>query len=187
MTPSTTPLTTAVKNEDLAAVTHLLNQKANPNEPDARGKTPLQLAVKKGRLGMVEALLAAGANPDKKNIQGQSLMVWAANNGLIDIALTLLTDDKKERGGSTPLIYAIRLRFNAGAIKLLDQGADPNQTDQTGYTPLEWATLPPKMTETTLSPHCLIRALILIPNALGTTNHYYVQLEMEILRLLLPC
>ena len=60
-----TPLGRAAGGGDLAAMTVLLDQGADPNAPGAHGMTPLASAARNGRVEAIELLLARGADPHR--------------------------------------------------------------------------------------------------------------------------
>src|SRR5262245_11398760 len=59
----TTPLHTAVRSNDLAAVQRLLRAGSNPGAANRYGVTPLSLAAETGSSEIFAALLKAGADP----------------------------------------------------------------------------------------------------------------------------
>jgi len=60
-----TPLGRAARGGDLAAMTALLDQGADPNAIGAHGMTPLASAARNGQVAAIELLLARGANPHR--------------------------------------------------------------------------------------------------------------------------
>jgi ankyrin repeat protein len=79
----------AAKRNDLAAVTWLLEQGANPNALWAHWDadvTPLHLAAWQGHAGVVRLLLAAGANPNIHDSKHDGdAMGWAEHGGQIEV------------------------------------------------------------------------------------------------------
>jgi ankyrin repeat protein len=63
-------LLSSVQSGDLARVSALLNEGANPEQMDSRGQTPLMLAVIAHRDDLVELLLAHHANPNAADRAG---------------------------------------------------------------------------------------------------------------------
>ena len=76
------------------------------------GRTPMHVAAEHGRVAAIEYL--SQRSPASVN-----------------------TPDKYF--GRTPLIVALYWRQTAGALKLLEKGADPSVTDKSGNTVLHWA------------------------------------------------
>jgi ankyrin repeat protein len=59
-----TPLSRAVKVQDVAEVKRLLASGHDVNAPDEYGETPIMTAASKGHTAIIEVLLDAGANPN---------------------------------------------------------------------------------------------------------------------------
>ena len=74
-------LTEAAKTGDHRALVRLLNNHANPDEPDADGSTPLLWAANNGDLEMARLLLGAGAKANSANRLGITPLMLAATNG----------------------------------------------------------------------------------------------------------
>lgn len=114
---------------------------------------PLDVAICKKNAGQVKALLERGADPDKIFEEGPAKgftpLTWALVPAPelcsrvgpnTDVAKVLIGQganvNKKAStyGGSTPLMEAART-YDVEIIKLLlERGADPNITDDKGYT-----------------------------------------------------
>ena len=106
------PLHHAVKTNDFAAITALLDAGADPNAKDKHGWTPLHVAASYGHTAAITALASAGADPNVK----------------ID------------KEGFTPLHAAAARGHTAAITALASAGADPNvKTDKEGFTPLHMA------------------------------------------------
>lgn len=105
-----TGLHIVVARRDLTWTRWLLQEGANPNIADNRGRTPIQVAVEIGFLDGVEALLNRGARADVVNSVGE-----------------------------TPLITAVLARNVELMEILLEGGANPDQTDNTGRSARDYA------------------------------------------------
>jgi uncharacterized protein len=107
--PTTTPLLTAVKGNQIEAVRILLAAGADPNVRDEEGETPLRLFTKRGAFEMVRLLLQCGADMYRSG----------GADGMNSISL------------------AAR-RLNIDMVRLfLAHGADPMVPDNDGQTVLD--------------------------------------------------
>ena len=134
----------AVQNEDRAAVTALLGQKADVNARELDGATPLAWAALRANRDIAALLLKAGANPNLTNEQGIGPLYLAIANGSTDIVKLLLenrADPNLSRGnGETPLMTAARLGQSDVMRMLVDRGAKVNTREEKfGQTALMWA------------------------------------------------
>lgn len=110
ITSGETGLHIVVGRRDITWTRWLLQEGANPNIADNRGRTPLIAAAETGFLEGVEALLRRGAQVDVANATGE-----------------------------TPLISAIHARNIELMEILLRGGADPDRTDNTGRSARDYA------------------------------------------------
>nr|WP_202131774.1 ankyrin repeat domain-containing protein [Aurantiacibacter rhizosphaerae] len=108
-----TGLHLTVDRRDLTWTKFLLQQGANPNIADNRGRTPLIAAAQIGFVEGVEALVDAGARLDIGNETGE-----------------------------TPLIAAVHARNIELIQVLVSAGADPDRADNAGRTARDYATMP---------------------------------------------
>ncbi|WP_234029018.1 ankyrin repeat domain-containing protein [Aurantiacibacter spongiae] len=113
LTSGETGLHLAVNRRDLTWTRFLLQQHANPNIADNRGRTPLILAADAGFLEAVQTLIDHGAQ--------------------VDVTTTT---------GETPLIAAVHAHNIELMEVLLDAGADPDRTDNTGRSARDYARQP---------------------------------------------
>ena len=107
-----TGLHLTVQRRDLTWTNWLLQEGANPNIADNRGRTPLIAAAEVGFLEGVQALVEGGARVDIGNATGE-----------------------------TPLITATLSRNLQLMEVLLAAGADPDRPDNTGRSAREYASL----------------------------------------------
>ena len=144
VTAADTRLVTAVKKNDRAAVSSLLQQKVDVNSPEPDGTTALHWAVRTDDLDTAERLIKAGADVKKANRYGITPLYLASVNGsapMIDRLLKAGVDPNEvTTEGETALMTAARTGNVAAAKVLLDAGAkvDAKETWQ-GQTALMWA------------------------------------------------
>ncbi|WP_338242961.1 ankyrin repeat domain-containing protein [Aurantiacibacter hainanensis] len=108
-----TGLHITVARRDLTWTKFLLQEGANPNIADNRGRTPLIAAAQIGFVEGVQALVDAGARLDIANETGE-----------------------------TPLIAAVHARNIPLIEVLVKAGADPDRADNAGRTARDYAGMP---------------------------------------------
>ncbi len=106
------------------------------NQVDKDGWTPLRWAAQKGRTEIVKVLIAAGANVNKEateiigdsRLDGCTPLIFAAREGRTEIVKVL-----------TPLSIAVLFGHLETVKALIAAGADVNETNLDGESPLYWA------------------------------------------------
>ncbi len=106
------PLLAAARSGDVARVTLLVKQGADPNRPDGVNEwTPLMHAIHKHQLGTMAALLDAGADPNRATSRGHTPLMMAAGYGYTDMVRVLLARGANPRAvnweGATALDLAL--------------------------------------------------------------------------------
>ena len=123
----------------LLAVKH-----ADLNIRDKDGNTPLHLAIKSGSMKAARALLEVGADPSVANDEGLQPLILAAmkNNGHFLVNLLISYDARVNATNQykdTALHFAARAG-NLQSVKILvNAGAAPSMTNQSGLKPVELA------------------------------------------------
>ena len=154
------PLTEAAKLGDVDLVRMLLEAKADPNSPNQDNQTALMLASSIGSREIAQMLISHGANVNAvESFRGQTALMWAAGEGhpdIVDLLLAHHADVKRrakyddwprqmtsepraqfrQTGGLTALLYATRSGCYHCAVAIVKAGADVNQPNPDGITPL---------------------------------------------------
>ncbi len=154
------PLDEAVKLGDAEMARMLLDAGADANSPNQDGETALMLASNIGSLPIAQMLIARGANVNAiETFRGQNALMWAAAENHPDVVDLLLAhganvkmrakfDDWpremtsepraqfNQTGGLTALLYATRSGCYRCAVAIVKAGADVNQPNPDGITPL---------------------------------------------------
>jgi ankyrin repeat protein len=131
----------------LALAPKLLHEKNN------NGRTPLNLMMQRVaetnkfivNFNKVEAasmlMLRTGADINTRDDKGQMLLHYAVQHGLDHFAELLIAKKSKlnirDNAGKAPLHYAIERKSVEMLDRLLDAGADPDMTDERGWTILD--------------------------------------------------
>jgi uncharacterized protein len=155
-----TPLAEAVKLADVALVKTLLDAGAQVDAPNQDNQTALMLAASIGSPDVATLLIERGAQVNAvEKFRGQTALMWAAAEGHADMVELLLAhgadvrpramyDDWprqvtsepraqfRQTGGHTALLYASRSGCTLCAKALVKAGADVNQPNPDGVTPL---------------------------------------------------
>ena len=154
------PLTEAAKLSDVDLVRMLLDAHADPNSPNQDNQTALMLASSLGSLKIAQMLISKGANVNAvESFRGQTALMWAAGENhpeIVDLLLAHHADVKlrakyddwprqmtsepraqfRQTGGLTALLYATRSGCYLCAVAIVKAGADVNQPNPDGVSPL---------------------------------------------------
>ena len=154
------PLAEAVKLGEADLVDRLLDAGADVESPNQDGQTALMLAARAGALDVATMLVEHGANVNaKESWRGQTPLMWAADGNFPELALLLISKGADVRvraaandwqaqitsepraqyrptGGLTALLYAARSGCSRCVRAMLEAGADINQPNPDGVTPL---------------------------------------------------
>ena len=154
------PLTEAAKLSDVDLVRMLLDAHADPNSPNQDNQTALMLASSLGSLKIAQMLIGKGANVNAvESFRGQTALMWAAGENhpeIVDLLLAHHADVKlrakyddwprqmtsepraqfRQTGGLTALLYATRSGCYLCAVAIVKAGADVNQPNPDGVSPL---------------------------------------------------
>jgi uncharacterized protein len=134
----------AAKDDDLAQVRALIQERADVNAPEPDGTTALHWAARNDDIEMAKALIAAGANAKNTDRYGLAPLTLAAQRGsarMLELLISAGADPNTALPqGETALMTAARTG-NPDAIKvLLAHGANVNAKEKTlGETALMWA------------------------------------------------
>ncbi len=107
------------------------------------GVTPLGVAVAAGRMDLVRLLLENGAKPDAPLARGEEArpLEQAMRSGNLELGQALLaagaSTSRRFGDGETPLTQGLKMPDGAWCRLLVRYGADVNQTNRAGLTPLQ--------------------------------------------------
>ena len=135
---------------DLEMLNLLLDAGADIEAKDQTGQTPLLIAAATNNLKVVKVLLDRGANKEaRESGKGQTPLMRACRLGFLEIAVALVKAGAEinavDSAGRSPLKLAATsnsyVSVGGGALieYLVENGADINQKESTGYTALSWA------------------------------------------------
>lgn len=157
-------LFSAINNNDIVAVEHLLHDGANIEARETNGTTPLMSAAEQGNVPLVSLLLENGANVLTEDEQSETALSHAARGGWVHVVnlLVRLADTKHKNralfeaveGGPVvikmidPPVHPNQVGTQPGELQnswsatvetLLNNGADIEARNEDGSTPLDWA------------------------------------------------
>jgi ankyrin repeat protein len=154
------PLAEAVKIGDVVLVRMLLDAGADLEAPNQDGQTALMLAARSGALDVADLLVERGADVNRRETwRGQTAVMWAADSGHAEIVELLvahgadvhvralaneweaqITSEPRGQyrptGGLTALLYAARSGCARCVATILAAGANIDQPNPDGVTPL---------------------------------------------------
>lgn len=129
----------AVRDQDGAAARKILDTPGTTlvNVRDAQtGEAGLHIVVKRRDAGWLGFLLQNDADPNVRDREGATPLLLAATTGFTEgVRILLLVKaqaDARNRLGETALMKSVQARDAASARLLLDGGANPDLTDNTG-------------------------------------------------------
>ncbi|HEY5620003.1 MAG TPA: ankyrin repeat domain-containing protein [Vicinamibacterales bacterium] len=140
-----TPLMTAVDNGQIEAVRLLLDRGANVNAKETKGgQTALMWAAANKSADIVELLVRRGAAVGARSKGSFTALLFAAQQGNVESGRALLqagadVNDSRSTDHMTGLMMAAASGNEAFSIFLLDHSANPDLTDERGYTALHYA------------------------------------------------
>lgn len=129
----------SIRNNDIAQLKQLVNDRAIVKAADARGTTPLHYAAAFGSLESVKLLLESGAEVNVRNaFDATPLLLAATLPDKVALLLAKGADPKiATKAGRTPLSVAAASPDADESVRLLlKAGANVNDTDARGSTPL---------------------------------------------------
>ncbi len=134
----------AAKQQNRAALTELLGQKADPNAAQVDGTTALHWAARNDDLETAKLLLRAGAKAGAANRYGVTPLALACTNGsgpMVKLLLDAGADANTTLpGGETVLMTASRTGKLEPVQWLIARGANVNASEaQQGQTAIMWA------------------------------------------------
>ena len=131
----------AIRDGDLAGVSHLIAAGADVNARLVGDGTPLIEAARVGRGDIVALLLARGADPNLALRREGNPLIRAAAHGHLDVVRQLVEAGAEVNAfvinDETPLINAARSGRLEVVAYLIEQGADPNLQVQAGSNPVQ--------------------------------------------------
>ncbi len=133
-----------MEKADIATMKTLLARGASPMATLRFGRNAIQYAAALGNLAVVKTLIEAGAppnNPDRKNAVDAPLSLAAAagNRPLAEYLLSVGAQLDEPQGVRTPLNGAIMGKQPEMVRFLVERGANPNGTGESGITALMYA------------------------------------------------
>lgn len=131
------PLHVAVSQGRVAIARELLRHGAGPNARDAIGRTPLHVALASGKVPAARMLLEKQADDDLQALLFDLVREHAADRDTLDFLMQQDVDiNQTDRDGRPALHFAIAAGNVKLAKRMIIAGADVNQVDASGATPL---------------------------------------------------
>ncbi len=117
-------------------VLQLLDEAANPNQVDERGRTPLHLAVLNGNETLVRTLLRHDADIDAEDNNGHTPLYFAVTgNNKAQQFIQLLVQEGADINIGSPVLYA---KTSEDMMYLINNGADIHGTGPEGLSSLHF-------------------------------------------------
>ena len=131
----------AIKKDDAAVITELLQRGFDPNTPGPDGQDGLYLALRDGSLKAANALVDwPKTKVESRNARDESPLMMAALKGHLDVVKKLIDRDADvNKPGWAPLHYAATGGHLAVMELLLEAGADTAMKNQLGMTAIDFA------------------------------------------------
>jgi ankyrin repeat protein len=121
----------------------LLQNQAEPDNPDDFGVTPMHRAAGGAHRLLIETLLDYNADMAVQDRNGKTPLHWAAHSGNVDVVVTLLNRGAAanvvDANGRSPLHDAVIYNRLGVATVLVANTTDINQRDDEGRTALWYA------------------------------------------------
>jgi ankyrin repeat protein len=129
-----------LEQENLAAVTMLLDGGVDPNGANTIGDTPLAFATRNESTEAIKILLENRANPNIPNVEGFYPIHYAIENGDLD-SLQVLAEtgadlSARDDAELTPLMMSASRKNISMLNYLLDKNAEVDLQDERGYSAL---------------------------------------------------
>ncbi|EAW20706.1 ankyrin repeat domain-containing protein [Aspergillus fischeri NRRL 181] len=142
-----TPLLWATQKGHETIVSELLaSVGVDVDHLDPDGRSPLSHAAELGRGEIIQLLLTSRADINLEDKLGRTPLLWATRTGHETIVYELLASpgvdvDLPDRDGRAALSFAAELGYASVVQTLVSAHAYVNSEDNTGRTPLVWATV----------------------------------------------
>jgi hypothetical protein len=139
----TIPAFQAAEQGDVDSLARLLDDGFDVESRNDRGQTLLICAADNRQSQIVRLLLDRGANVNARDNQDWTALNRAAASSSLDSAKLLIAAgadlEATDHEGNTPLLKAVPNRQRL-ALYLIEQGADVNAVNNSGYRPLQYCT-----------------------------------------------
>lgn len=184
-----TPLHVAVMEDDVEAVTELINKGAKLYTADFYGMTPLHYAVESRNVDIIRLLLNAGAEDwieDNDKNTPRNMAIKSRNEDILKVFIDNFNINGEDDDGNT-LLHQAACFGNSSIVKfLIDNSADVNAKNKAEETPLHRAFLSDniKIIELLLNAGADIQAKDFYGNTLIHSAMNLIPKSVNILKLL---